>query len=887
MPSKTIDEWSVSMLTGGVPVNFPYSASSASVFSEDGRYLITTLSHQIRVYFISTRQCIRTIDIDLSELADVKLDVTNPNHVVLFKSSGEIIVVNYKDKLIDPVISRTSIQQQLETLSVLSVVSVKHDKYVVVTGKALDKKKKGHGPHTRHLISVDRTADSVSHIVEIQNVLNYAVSLDTSKIAFVTADQSILLLDLEIFYSNSLDDVEPLSLTSAKNWEELIVSEVIPFQYRSPITCAAVSNDSIVALGTNSGVIQIVYGGSSENNSDSTTQRLLKWHFDQVNALYFTSDNNYLLSGGSEKVLVFWQLETEKKQFLPRLNGPIDKIAIDAHKNDYISLLLKTDVGNYEILLLSLVDLVSRLAVNTIRPKFANILKTTLSRTKKRYAKDASFRKEFNKLKLKYDYTCAFEIHSKTKNLYFPNESSIQAYDIIRNEQSFVQHAAPTISTGKVRGEQKIADPQIVLLKFSKDGEWMCTYDEVADSEIDSLMSKKDKQHALKFWKFNESKDKENKDNKDNKDSRNGFWELTSIIMDPHGKGTPVLSLIAAPTSYFNGVAFLTADNRGGLRVWRPTFPKEAYKVNTASTPNKQNKSQQIAWTLRKQKPASSSNSTFDAVSLAWSDDSSTIFMSHECSIDCVDSKTFDLVPDFQIPTLTESKIRAIHFLNNHLVVLSKTRFFVYDLIAAQLTDLVTKVHTTSGAKQLITVDAKRNLIGLAINFYENFEPSEADNLSIASKLYIFKPDQAKPIFVKEHDSGIASLRTDSKSFIFVDLECRAGSITSTLLEDVHDFRDVAGDDDDEEKKTGSLTDEIKSMLISAQGNVDLMNYKTDAGNMRPKQQQQNGSTEEDFEAAMSTSEKVVGLHTFQSVFQNLNGLQVDTIFDRITDILK
>ena len=54
----------------------------------------------------------------------------------------------------------------------------------------------------------------------------------------------------------------------------------------------------------------------------------------------------------------------------------IDKISIDNYKNDYISLQLNVDPldNNYEILVLSAVDLVSRLSVNTVRPKFAIIL---------------------------------------------------------------------------------------------------------------------------------------------------------------------------------------------------------------------------------------------------------------------------------------------------------------------------------------------------------------------------------------------------------------------------------------------------------------------------------------------------------------------------------
>ena len=52
-----------------------------------------------------------------------------------------------------------------------------------------------------------------------------------------------------------------------------------------------------------------------------------RWHAHAVGALCFSHDGAYLLSGGAEKVLVIWQLETLEKTFLPRLGGPITHIA--------------------------------------------------------------------------------------------------------------------------------------------------------------------------------------------------------------------------------------------------------------------------------------------------------------------------------------------------------------------------------------------------------------------------------------------------------------------------------------------------------------------------------------------------------------------------------
>lgn len=50
------------------------------------------------------------------------------------------------------------------------------------------------------------------------------------------------------------------------------------------------------------------------------------WHSSGVRAICFSDDGAYLYSAGEEAVLVFWQLESGAKQFLPRLGAPINAL---------------------------------------------------------------------------------------------------------------------------------------------------------------------------------------------------------------------------------------------------------------------------------------------------------------------------------------------------------------------------------------------------------------------------------------------------------------------------------------------------------------------------------------------------------------------------------
>lgn len=850
-------DWALSMASGGKPLSFRYSSASASVFSQDGRYDIVILSFQVRVYFVSTRQCIKTINMDLRDVVDVKLDVVNVNHVLLFKSSGEVVTLNWKEKMHQPIVSTMSINTEWP---VLSVAAVRGDEYYVLTGKK--DKKSSPTPHTRYLVRVSRDQSTAKYIAELNNVTRYAVSLNSHKLAFLTSNNDIILVDLSVIFkqeqSNDNDDELP----------EQLPQETIPFVYKSPVTSLAVSNDSTIAIGTSAGAIQILYGSSITEKPQS----LLKWHIDQVRALQFTPDSNYLLSGGMEKVLVFWQLETSKTQFLPRLNGTIEKISLDNNKNDYYSLMLNVsssgsdvahDEDTYEILVLSAVDLVSRLSINSIRPKLANNVKQTLLKTKKKFAKSES---SFDKTKVKHDYTSIFEIHPKSKNLYFPNDAVIQGYDLIKNEQSFVQTAAPLLSTGKVRSESKLLDPVISLLSFTQDGKWMCTFDSISTSEVDNLLSKNDKQYALKFWKYIETTpSKVDSSSANNVNNKQGYWELSTKIIDPHGNSNPILSLTPAPKSYHEGLAFLTADNKGGLRIWRPRIPKEIYQ--TVKQGN--NKLQQTAWTLRKSKSCGALVS--DAIDTCWSDDGSVIILGHECSILTINAQTLEEIPNesFRVPALSGSRIRSLSILDDHLIVLSKTRIASFNLLSGESTDLVARVNTTIGGKNLIAIDLINKLICLGVNYYT----SENDDFGVKSKVLLFKPDELKPVYIANHDQGISSIRQLNSSFIFVDLDSRIGVISSA---------GESFESSDGSVVESDLANDMNNMLLNAQAAADVLTSRNIS------LQNSNGNKASNLNLDDSAENiRAIDVNTFQPMFENLEGVQVDTLFERIMKIVK
>lgn len=72
-------------------------------------------------------------------------------------------------------------------------------------------------------------------------------------------------------------------------------------------------------------------GGGVRGKDDAAVCTTYHWHSNEVKALTFTSDGVYLLSGGLEGVLVVWQMETGKRNYLPRLGGAVFYIAPSLH----------------------------------------------------------------------------------------------------------------------------------------------------------------------------------------------------------------------------------------------------------------------------------------------------------------------------------------------------------------------------------------------------------------------------------------------------------------------------------------------------------------------------------------------------------------------------
>lgn len=75
--------------------------------------------------------------------------------------------------------------------------------------------------------------------------------------------------------------------------------------------------------------------GANISTASTSREQQLHWHRESVGSVTWSLDGQYIVSGGKETVLVLWQLETGRKQFLPNLESPINSIGVSPSGSSY------------------------------------------------------------------------------------------------------------------------------------------------------------------------------------------------------------------------------------------------------------------------------------------------------------------------------------------------------------------------------------------------------------------------------------------------------------------------------------------------------------------------------------------------------------------------
>lgn len=101
------------------------------------------------------------------------------------------------------------------------------------------------------------------------------------------------------------------------------------------LTCLAFHPvDDYFATGDVQGQIRLWYclnsllSFSALGGEKRAQTTVMHWHAHAVSSLAFTPNGAYLLSGGEESVLVIWQLQSGKREYVPRLGSPLLHVSV-------------------------------------------------------------------------------------------------------------------------------------------------------------------------------------------------------------------------------------------------------------------------------------------------------------------------------------------------------------------------------------------------------------------------------------------------------------------------------------------------------------------------------------------------------------------------------
>lgn len=517
---------------------------------------------------------------------------------------------------------------------------------------------------------------------------------------------------------------------------------------------------------------------SKPGKQKGISSQRLHWHRTAVLALKWSKDGtfiiictcydadlgsgNYLISGGSETVLVLWQLETGKKQVLPHLSTSIESIVVSPSGSSY-----SVRLADNSNMILSTSELqptfnVSGIQVPAVRKTGMSLpFIPTVDAPSQESLPKANLRIPAvlnpvltGRLLAAVPSSAASRVKSGARNA----ACYLQTFDIGSAQQTSRQSLTRTKATTLNMGPESniIEEPNVLYMQISHDGQWLATIDEwvpprrdislmAFDSEKEAEEQSRRRETYLKFWRWN--------------DNMNA-WELLSRIDDPHSSpsiikynANMVLELGSDP-SY---VGFATMGNDSTVKFWKPSirrrYGKEVRDGNGRALTN---------WSCHYTASLSSSSvangTTQKGAKLAYSRDGSVLaagyLQSSPSAIHLIDSSNG--VTRRTLTGLHRGPLLGIGIVNRFLIILS------HEL---RVWDMVTEQHSFGFALQSsdLTIPNLAACTHLAIEPHEETFAVSLPEISKTSRsnkqrsqIIIFSPKSPAPLF----STSIANVTT-------------------------------------------------------------------------------------------------------------------------------
>ncbi|OAD67237.1 hypothetical protein PHYBLDRAFT_85784 [Phycomyces blakesleeanus NRRL 1555(-)] len=480
---------------GGNISEFPFE------FTKDSKYFFSCVGSCVKVFSVATGAVVKVLSRSPasgghnSKITRVILNPKNPMQLYSASLDGTIKLWDYNDEIL---LKTYRIGAPIEFM-VISAVRPE-EAYIVVNKEnsaVAEKKEKNEKIVYRYALDSDlplTSQDRLRWITAIPECHCVDVSNDGRFVAMAGKNKCVIW-----------------NVTEGE--ERVSESELHSYTFKDLPTVLAFSPDNtFIAIGHQSGRITLQYC-LVPGTEHKPLLSVLHWHHLPVKALRFMGDGTYLMSGGEEAVLVIWQLETDLKQFLPRLGGSITSINISPNHKYY-------SVG---------------LADNSIR------LINSISQNIEQAIQGLQYAQtESNRLPL----TTGLMVEPRNNNIVLNGvPGSIQFYNTQGDHHVMDLEVAPTNLIARKEINEIIITSNVEHVAFLPRGEWMATVDMRDDGETTVEL-------YLKFWQWNPNSQS---------------YALHTRVDYPHAQ--PITSLTFSPSSRHGPMAITTSADKT-FKVW-------------------------------------------------------------------------------------------------------------------------------------------------------------------------------------------------------------------------------------------------------------------------------------------------------------------------------
>lgn len=392
-------------------------------------------------------------------------------------------------------------------------------------------------------------------------------------------------------------------------------------------------------------------GGNKIRDDPVTTS--VHWHAHRVGAITFDSSGAHMYSGGLEMVLVIWQLESGKKDWLPRLTAPIIGMS---HTPDETLLAIRCSDNTIQLLN-------SRSRLLQVSVEGVNLATPHLDRSKLT-GSPAVVQAVLREHRRSQRLLTGLVLEPRSQAFVFTaTDGQVQFFSAQEDKHVYKQQVGPRNPVKSFR-ESRIAETVVNHVAFSRSGDWMVTVDAREDSVG---------QAALKFW----------------------FWDRTKTQYEINttyqvNKAERIRAIAYHPRK--DRVAVVSAD--GKFRIWvvrqnRAEAPADTNAsrkgTNAPATPQRVEILEGVAkWRWTEESVASYRDLQPRAVS--YSTDGSLLAIAYQHIVTLWSPETNTLLTTLTSPPDHEPITKLAFLSDSHfLAVCTKRRLFVWDLLTCQL----------------------------------------------------------------------------------------------------------------------------------------------------------------------------------------------------------